>query len=93
VCCSRLKSAIGAACQSRDFAEGLLANWIVTLLEHENRDTAQRELAGPRTESVHRFFHCIADEHKRSYFTSIVLTPCMRKNLRDLRLPAPTIDA
>jgi hypothetical protein len=33
------------------------------------------------------------NEHKRSYFTSIVLTPCMRKNLGDLRLPAPTLDA
>jgi hypothetical protein len=58
-----------------------------------NAGTLQRELAGARTESVQRFFHCIADEYKRSYFTSIVLTPCMRKNLGDLRLPSPTIDA
>src|ERR1700733_13016206 len=90
---TRLETAKRAPRETGNFAECLLANRVVALLEHEGLDVAQSELTGCGAKIVERFFHGIADEDQGSNFPAVVFAACVIEDFADLGMAAAAIDA
>src|SRR5271163_3149101 len=68
------EAAISAVRKPGDFAESLLADWVVTLLEHERGDVAQPQLAGGGAQIVERFLHGVTDKDQHRNLLLVVLS-------------------
>ena len=64
-CCAGIEAAIGAMSQASDLAKYTFNFSIVTLLEHESRDTGPSQSGSVLSEIIRIFLHGIADEDQR----------------------------
>ena len=84
---------IGAAGQPRDLAEAALDRRVAPLLEDEDLDAEEAELAGLRGKVVDRLLQRVADKNKDADLLLAGLAAGVGEDLADLGVAAAAIDA